>query len=212
MIAIADRFPADCEAGFTLIEMLVALVIFAILAGAGVGLLRASVDTQSAVETRLADVTAIERLRLVLAADLGQAVDRPTRGPGGSTTAAFVGRGDRLAFVRGGVANRDAQPRSSLQRIAWQSTDAAIERRAFAALDGDDRGQAAVLASKIAALSFRYRGAEGGWTSSWPVAGAPPLPRAVETTLQREGEAPLTIVIALPWSPSPPAVAPAAQP
>lgn len=203
MTPAPDQILAEREAGFTLIEMLVALVIFAILAGAGVGLLRASVDTQSAVEIRLADVTAIERLRLVLGADLGQAVDRPTRAAGGSTTAAFVGQSDRFSLVRGGIANVEARPHSSLQRIAWQSNNATVERRAFAALDGDDRGQAAVLASNISMLSFRYRGAEGSWTSAWPVDGGPPLPRAVETTLQREGEAPLTVVIALPWSPEP---------
>ena len=39
--------------GFTLVEMLVALGIFALLAGAGVGLLRSSLDVQSSVDTRL---------------------------------------------------------------------------------------------------------------------------------------------------------------
>ena len=43
------------EEGFTLVEMMVALVIFAILAAAGVMILRSSVDTQTAVEARLAD-------------------------------------------------------------------------------------------------------------------------------------------------------------
>ena len=39
--------------GFTLIEMLVALSLFAAIAAIGVGLLRSSVDTQDAVQTRL---------------------------------------------------------------------------------------------------------------------------------------------------------------
>ena len=41
------------ERGFTLVEMLVALSIFAVIAAMGVSLLRSSVDTQDAVQTRL---------------------------------------------------------------------------------------------------------------------------------------------------------------
>jgi len=42
--------------GFTLVEMLVALGIFALLAVAGVGVLRSSVDLQGAVDTRLTTI------------------------------------------------------------------------------------------------------------------------------------------------------------
>ncbi len=41
------------QAGFTLVEMLVALSIFAAIAAMGVTLLRSSIDTQDAVQGRL---------------------------------------------------------------------------------------------------------------------------------------------------------------
>jgi prepilin-type N-terminal cleavage/methylation domain-containing protein len=62
---------SDREAGFTLVEMMVAIVIFGILAIAGVGLLRASVNTQAAIDNRLDGLNGQERVAL-LAADVGQ--------------------------------------------------------------------------------------------------------------------------------------------
>ena len=41
------------QRGFTLVEMLVALSLFAAIAAMGVGLLRSSIDTQDAVQERL---------------------------------------------------------------------------------------------------------------------------------------------------------------
>src|SRR3546814_12910032 len=42
--------------GFTLVEMMIALSIFAAIAAMGVGLLRSSVDTQDAVQARLQEI------------------------------------------------------------------------------------------------------------------------------------------------------------
>ncbi|HWW57178.1 MAG TPA: prepilin-type N-terminal cleavage/methylation domain-containing protein, partial [Sphingopyxis sp.] len=79
------------ERGFTLVEMLVALSIFALIAAMGVGLLRSSIDTQDAVQGRLKGMSGINRLRAVMANDLAQAVQRSTRGPAGEAVPAFVG-------------------------------------------------------------------------------------------------------------------------
>lgn len=189
----------DTQSGFTLVEMLVALVIFALLASAGVGLLRTSVDTQAIVETRLADLNAVERLRLVLASDLGQATDRPTRGNDGTAAPAFVGAGDRFLLVRGGRDNLDQSPRPSLQRVAWQVDGGRLVRTGFAALDGANKGEDAVLATDLEGARLRYRGLDGGWRADWPGAVTdPPLPRAVELSVRRRGEAALTMIFELP--------------
>ena len=84
------------ERGFTLVEMLVALAIFAGIATIGVGLLRASVDTQGAVQDRLGAMGAVNRLRSIMAGDLAQAALRPVRGPDGAVQPAF--RGDARGF------------------------------------------------------------------------------------------------------------------
>src|SRR3546814_12905350 len=83
--------------------MLVALSIFAAIAAMGVGLLRSSVDTQDAVQERLKAMGGINRLRAVMANDLAQAVQRPTRGPAGEAVPAFIGSSNGLAFVPGGA-------------------------------------------------------------------------------------------------------------
>ena len=75
--------------GFTLVEMLVALSLFAAIAAMGVSLLRSSVDTQEAVQTRLKAMSGMNRIRAVMANDLAQAVQPTLDG----TT---LGDGDRL--------------------------------------------------------------------------------------------------------------------
>src|SRR3546814_9724429 len=88
--------------GFTLVEMMIALSIFAAIAAMGVGLLRSSVDTQDAVQARLQAMGGINRLRAVMANDLAQAVPRSTRGPSGETVPAFLGSPTGFAFVHAG--------------------------------------------------------------------------------------------------------------
>ena len=53
-----DRAP---EAGFTLVEMLIALAIFAIIAGGALSLLRFSVDAEIASRTRTEQIAATRR-------------------------------------------------------------------------------------------------------------------------------------------------------
>ena len=185
------------QQGFTLVEMLVALTIFALLAAAGVGLLRGSVDTHAAVNRALADLSASERLRLLLASDLAHALNRPSRDSGGAERPAFIGDASGLRLVRpvGGVADGEGR----LQAIGWRLAGADLSRSASDTVDGSDAAAApAVLARNVERASFRYRSARGEWRDSWaPPGTAPPLPAAVELLLRRRGEADLRIVLAV---------------
>lgn len=188
---------APSESGFTLVEMLVAMTIFALLAAAGVGILRSSVDTQSAVDRRLAEVGVVGRLHALLASDIGQAVLRPTRGPGGERPA-FIGESSRMQLVRAGWHNLDGEPRSTLQRVEWRLEQGGLARVGHGQLDGSDGGDPAVLARSIEQVAFRYRGAAGDWSSVWQSTPQEPLPAAVELSLKVRGEPPLLFVVALP--------------
>ena len=191
------RVPTESDAGFTLVEMLVALTIFSLLAAAGVGILRASVDTQAAVEARLADVGAIGRLHALLSSDVGQAVLRPTRGPGGERPP-FIGESRSMELVRAGWENLDGEPRSNLQRVEWRLDQGGLARIGHRQLDGGDEAPPAIIARSVEQAAFRYRGAAGDWASVWQSTTQEPLPAAIELSLQFDGQPPLVFVIALP--------------
>lgn len=185
------------EAGFTLVEMMVALVIFGMLAAAGVMLFGGAVRAQGAAAQRL-DVDAGEqRMIALLTADLAQARARPWRGEDGGARPAFggtngVGAAPVLGFVRGGVTGSEAIGQSALRRVEWRVREGRLERVAYARVDGATEGQAVTLASGVTRLAMRYRG-DADWSESWQPSRADLLPRAVEMVLVREKRPDLTI-------------------
>ncbi|MCJ8191267.1 type II secretion system minor pseudopilin GspJ [Sphingomicrobium aestuariivivum] len=185
--------------GFTLVEMLVGLTIFALLAGAGVGLLRTSADTQVAVDASLGEQAQVERIALLLEADLGQAVIRPTRDGSGNERPAFIGSTDSMLFVRGGVISLDARPSSDLRRIGWSAEDGLLVRRTYEAVDGgDDALPEAVLLDPLSGMTLAYRDASGGWVERWPDGSGEPMPRAVRLTLSAPRIPQTEFIVALP--------------
>ena len=186
------------EAGFTLVEMLVAMVIFAMLAVAGVGLLRASVDTQAAIDNRLAGLNGQERVAALFTADLGQAIARPLVGLGERRLLSFSGTASSVSLMRGGWANPDGQPRSTLQRVEWTGLQSNVSRIAHLFLDGSDPGQPAIIQRDVESFSLRYRRADGGWVDRFESTERELLPAAVEMTARARGNPPLVVIAALP--------------
>ena len=178
------------QGGFTLVEMLVALAIFAMLSAAGVMLLRASIDTQAAVSARLGESGGINRLRAMLMHELATAQPRISRDETGTLRAAFVGNASSIAFVHGsgGDAGRPA-----LGRVSYALDDGALVRRAGVRIDGALDGELAPLLHDVTALHWRYRARDGGWIETWAADDAARLPLAVELTVARRGGPPLTM-------------------
>ena len=176
------------EAGFTLIEVMIALMIFGMIAAAGVALLAFSVRAQGASGAALDDIGAINRLSSILTADLAQAVDRPTRDRNGVRLPAFAGGSGQvpmLRLVRGGWSNIDDAPRATLQKVEYQLTAGGIERVGYPALDGAAPLPAALIVEGVRQANWRFRYA-GAWSDRWEATPVAALPQAAELTLVRE--------------------------
>ena len=176
--------------GFTLVEMLVALVVFGLLSAATVGVLVHAADNREAVGARMDRLGEFQRARALIKADLGQAAPRRVRrGDGSAARTAFTGQrpGDAplWGFVRRGWSNPDGAARASLQYVEYRIAGRQLERTAHAALDGARAPAPQVVLTGVdaTAIGYRYR---GQWNDGWP-GGADEIPEAIRLTLDVEG-------------------------
>jgi len=191
-------FPAR-ERGFTLVEMLIALAIFAVIAGGALALLRFSVDAEIASRDKTQQIAALRRFLSVWNADLAQAVPRPARDAAGVDHAAVeapVGAPDGvvLRLTRSGWSNFDGSPRPSLQRVEYRWQNGRLARAGYPFVDGARPDAAAPLADSASAPTLRFRTSDGNWQARWEPQRSAELPVAIELTLPRPGGRALRIV------------------
>lgn len=125
--------------GLTLVELLVALSVFALLSAGGIAMLRGGFDSRQSVTDSMSGQQRIQILRAVLRADLTQMVDRPARMETGNVRPwRFLGteRGGQglpvMAFVRGGWDNPGMRAsRSELVYIEYDLADGRLIRRLY---------------------------------------------------------------------------------
>lgn len=172
--------------GFTLVEMLVALLVFAMLAAAGVAVMSFAVDNQGAVRHRTDRLGQIQQTRAILKADLEQAAPRRTRGEDGQPArGAFAGGDGVLMLTRRGWDNPDGAPRASVQYVEYALVEGRLERRTRPALDGAALGRRQVLIDGVESLRVSFY-AKGGWREAWTPSLTAPLPQAVRLDLETQ--------------------------
>ena len=197
--------------GFSLIELLVALAVFAALAAAAYGGLAQIAATRGALAKQQDRFAEVVRAVSMLERDLRQAISRPVRGNGrGDFLPALAGTGDRIELTRVGFANPLAEPRSNLERVAYAADAGKLMRGRYLALDRapDAAPTATVVLDDTQGLTLRYLGSDGAWRSTWPPSEAPPdmknyelLPRAVELRIATGDIGELRRVVELPSAP-----------
>ena len=185
------RSPCKSEAGFTLIEMLISLLIFGMLTAAGVTLLSLTVRTQETSDRLLDSLSMVRRTGALLNADLAQAAPRVHRNGNGQPVAAFLGGngGEALlmAFVRRGW-DDETTFRSSLQRVEYRLRDGRLERWRYDAVDGEGHALAMPLITGVRSVQLRYRDRDGSWRDRWDPTDPARLPVAVELVSTSEGQ------------------------
>jgi len=181
-------------AGFTLLEVLVAVGVFAVVGMGAYGGLQA-VMTQREIARDNADrFRELQFAMQQLSRDLYQLNPRPVREPLGDGYRAAMYADPRaevaLEFTRGGWTNPLGQPRAAVQRVAYELEGDRLLRRYWFVPDqtlGEEPVEREILSGL---LDFRVRFyASGAWVEAWPgQAGADPAirPDAVEVVLELE--------------------------
>jgi len=179
--------------GFTLLELLVAMAIFAIIGLAATGGLNAVIDQSAAAKRSLGELNDLQGTMRFLTTDLYALHPRSVRDE--------LGRGDEPAliadgqdnyiirFSREGWRNPAGLPRSTIQRVQYRLDEETLIREHWPVLDRTLANEpvALELMEGVTELEFEYLDYSDQWQAQWPPVqpgGATELwPRAVRINL-----------------------------
>jgi general secretion pathway protein J len=166
--------------GFTLVELVIALFITAIIFAMGYGAVNQTLAHRGELEEQQARLLAVQTTMRLFAQDFGQIVARPVREPIGdgwqpsvesSADAKSTGGGQALiSLTRSGWANPAGIQRPALQRVTYTFENGTLFREYYPVLD-------AILGSKmtrrevlkdIRSVNVRYLQGPKQWVDQWP--------------------------------------------
>ena len=167
------------EAGFTLIELMISLALFALIAVAGIGLVDSILGVQGRTAARLDDQGAMARAVYVMTSD----IDQIARGR-------IVSNGHELIFTRAAPGLGGAPV-----EVRWIRSGDTLTR-----LVG---GVAQPVMAGVTGLDARFLDG-GAWRAGWPPGAdrGDDWPRAVEITVGLGTRGTLRRVVALPARPA----------
>jgi general secretion pathway protein J len=186
---------AVCD-GFTLLELLVALAIFGLLAAMSYSGLQAVLEQQSYTEQAADHLGELQKMYLVMQRDIEQVVPRTVRDEFGDAQLPLVG-GDVLQLTRGGWRNPAGRQRSTLQRVGYAYDGEQLVRYSWSVLDRaqDSEPLEQPLIEDVERMGLRYLDGNNEWQEQWPDTAAvisadpadtPALPKAVEVTIEHK--------------------------
>ena len=197
---------------FTLIEVLIALVIFAILGVMMAVMMRNTIYANQAANRVNQHIQHIEIAQALMRRDLSQVVDRSITDANGGVLAAFMLSNNQMSFTCGGYMNPfNLSNHSDLQRIDYRYQNQHLYRYSWPVLD---RVLSATTPTKMELLddviSFQVSAYDSlnHWQAEWPVTLnntlstsntlSSHLPRAVKITLTLKNDGVINLWIVIP--------------
>ncbi|KEA52368.1 hypothetical protein DT73_15885 [Mangrovibacter sp. MFB070] len=177
--------------GFTLLEMLLAITVFAVMSAAGLAILQGTLRAGQQVQQATGDITAWQRLMWRLDQDFSQAVARP-RLPG-SGTAGSAGdfrlqrdsetdNGSHIVtLLRSNKLNPGGRfPRASMEWVQWRISSGALVRISWPYGAEQPNPVTQIVLPEVSSFHLRvFNGAQ--WQPNWLSANT--VPQAVEITV-----------------------------
>ncbi len=192
--------------GFTLLELLVALFIAALMFSMGYGAIRQALTTHDSLKEQQAHLLELQNAVRVLEQDFVQLAPRPVRQAVGDEPAqpalqgSVPGTQPLVQLTRDGWANPAGLQRPGLQRVAYFFENGTLRREHWNVLDPTLASTTVKrdLLTHLKAVTFRYLDVTHNWQEQWPPATSTVLvgtslemvlrerPLAVEITLDTE--------------------------
>jgi general secretion pathway protein J len=152
---------AKRAAGFTLIEVLIALAITAFVSLIAYTSLSAVMSGVESLRANTDRIYEVNRALMIISRDLRQFADRPIRDEFGEIEPAMAG-GElarfMLSFTRTGWHNPNGHPRSNLQRVNYRLEEGALWRDSYPVLDraADTEPQTVMLLDEVDDLRLTF--------------------------------------------------------
>lgn len=193
--------------GFTLVEILIALTIFALLASMTSSTLYYAFTTRTRVNKLSDRLSTLQFTISLLQQDFSQIVERAIRGNDMRIFSAFIGRTEYVEFTRDGDVNPSSvEKRSTLKRIAFVCQADKLVRRTWNSLDPKDRNRHAdkILIGNLTDCHFGYMNQSLELFPEWRADAVnqeqkkEPLPKDVQVNLTLRDQGEINLLFTLP--------------
>lgn len=194
----APAYMGEDQCGFTLLELLIAITVFAILSTIIYSGLKTVLDTEEQTRRHMDQLSQVQIGLHLIQQDIEQAVARPIRDEFGDPLPAMRSgdlTGLLMEFTHGGYPNPLKLKRSGLQRVAYQFEDNKLYRLTWSVLDRaqDSTPRKSLLLESLISVEINFFDQQmkihGEWPTVSPENGEEnsyPLPKAVEISLELE--------------------------
>lgn len=156
--------------GFTLLEILVAIAIFSIMAVFAYQTLQQVLSTNQHLQKQADELAQLQFLFGRFLEDVAQLTQRSIRDEFGATEPALLGSSQILKLTRSGWENPLESKRSNLQRVEWILEGKTLYRQYWTVLDRTRFNQPikTALLKDIEMLEFRYLDSNNVWQKEFP--------------------------------------------
>lgn len=209
--------PRRAHAGFTLIEVIIAITIFAILSGMSYRVLTVVLETRERVDRENQRWREISLAITRIGQDISAVINRSIIESGGGEqrrpplVGVQVPRADegQLMLTRVGALDLPGAI-GAPQRVGYRVRDGRLEMLLWPALDQGVRTQPVPmpLLEGVQSLELRYMDARGQWSTLWPTPAVSPqpgaggeVPNAIELALVLAGGERIRRLFAPVWAP-----------